>query len=67
MTEHARVSRRWLYLVTVGLIYTPIKAEYCFWHDYLKLFGENRLHILDARFYPHKERMRAHWILQKVE
>lgn len=67
--EHVRVSGHWLYIMVVGLMYTPIISEYCFWHDYLKLFGENKLRILDAQFYPHrrKQGMRAHWILQKVE
>jgi hypothetical protein len=65
LAEHVRVSRQWLYIITVGLVYTPIKATYCFWHDYLKLFGENKLRVWDARFFPHKQRMRAHWILQK--
>jgi len=63
--EHVRVSRQWLYIRTIGLMYTKIKTEHCFWHDYLKLFGENKLRVLNAQFYPRGRGMGAHWVLQK--
>jgi len=60
--EHVRVSRRWLYVTTSGTIYRPL-ARHCFWHDYLKLFSDNKLYVTDAKFW--QRGMRIHWILEK--
>ena len=60
--EHARVSRRWLYVITNGTVYKPL-ADHCFWHDYLRLFSEAKLYIAGARFW--RRGMRVHWILER--
>ena len=61
IAEHARVSKKWVYVTTMGACYKPL-ASHCFWHDYLKLFSENKLYV-DAQFWRHG--MRIHWILEK--
>ena len=64
LAEHARVSRRWLYIVTVGTCYKPLGAH-CFWHDYLRLFSDTRLYVADAHFF--RRGLRVHWILEKFK
>ena len=62
LAEHVRVSRRWLYIMTLGTCYAPL-SEHCFWHDYLKLFSEAKLCVVDARFW--QQGLHVHWILEK--
>ena len=62
--EHARVSKRYLYIITNGTVYKPL-ADHCFWHDYLRLFSEAKLYIAGARFW--RRGMRVHWILEKFK
>ena len=64
LAEHARVSRRWLYIVTIGTCY-KLLGEHCFWHDYLKLFSDAHLYVADARFF--RRGLGVHWILEKFK
>ena len=64
LAEHARVSRQWLYIVTVGTCYKPL-GVHCFWHDYLRLFSDTHLYVIDAHFF--RRGLRVHWILEKFK
>jgi len=62
LAEHVRVSRRWIYIATAGIVRKPL-ARHCFSHDYVKLLAAHNVRLIDV--HPCDGGKTMHWVLEK--